>query len=149
LRAQPASRAEHAARILLAQSHLWAGLSNEDQAMLCEQPAPLAQLFVWLESQLHEHGPLNWTALRGELTDQEFADLALRLMGGATVPSEHSEEAALDLRDVLQRLCIDRLTAEMTVIAAQVADPEVRQRYRTLETRKKALIEELESVKLV
>jgi hypothetical protein len=65
------------------------------------------------------------------------------------VPSEHSEEAALDLRDVLQRLCIDRLTAEMTVIAAQVADPEVRQRYRTLETRKKALIEELESVKLV
>jgi hypothetical protein len=37
----------------------------------------------------------------------------------------------------------------MTVIAAQVADPEVRQRYRTLETRKKALTEELESVKLV
>jgi hypothetical protein len=71
------------------------------------------------------------------------------LMGGATVPSEHSEEAALDLRDVLKRLRIDRLTAHMTAIAAQVADPEVRQRYRTLETQKKALIEELESVKLV
>ncbi len=149
LRAQPASRAEHAARILLAQSHLWASLSNEDQAMLCEQPAPLSQLFVWLESQLHEHGPLNWTALRGEMAGQDFEDLALRLMGGATVPSEHSEEAALDLGDVLKRLSIDRLTAHMTAIAAQVADPEVRQRYRTLETRKKALIEELESVKLV
>ena len=149
LRAQPASRAEHAARILLAQSHLWADLSNEDQAMLCEQAAPLAQLFVWLESQLHEHGPLNWTALRGEMAGQDFEDLALRLMGGATVPSEHSEEAALDLRDVLKRLSIDRLTAHMTAIAAQVADPEVRQRYRTLETRKKALIEELETVKLV
>jgi DNA primase len=149
LRAQPASRAEHAARILLAQSHLWADLSNEDQAMLCEQAAPLAQLFVWLESQLHEHGPLNWTALRGELAGQDFEDLALRLMGGATVPSEHSEEAALDLRDVIKRLNIDRLTAHMTAIAAQVADPEVRQRYRTLETRKKVLIEELESVKLV
>ena len=134
---------------MLAQSHLWADLSNEDQAMLCEQAAPLAQLFVWLESQLHEHGPLNWTALRGEMAGQDFEDLALRLMGGATVPSEHSEEAALDLRDVLKRLSIDRLTAHMTAIAAQVADPEVRQRYRTLETRKKALIEEVESVKLV
>lgn len=149
LRARPASRAEHAARILLAQSHLWAGLSNEDQAMLCEQAAPLGQLFVWLESQLHEHGPLNWTALRGELAEQEFEDLALRLMGGATVPSEHSEEAALDLQDVLKRLSIDRLTAQMTAIAAQVADPAVRQRYKTLESRKKALIDALESVKLV
>jgi len=149
LRAQPASRAEHAARILLAQSHLWAELSNEDQAMLCEQPAPLAQLFVWLEGQLHEHGPLNWTALRGEMGGQDFEDLALRLMGGATAPSEHSEEAAKDLRDVLKRLCIDRLTAQMTAIATQVADPEVRQRYRALESRKKRLTEALEAEKLV
>ncbi len=149
LRAQPASRAEHAARILLAQSHLWIGLSNEDQAMLCEQPGPLAQLFVWLEGQLHEHGPLNWPALRGEMAGQSFEDLALRLMGGATVPSEHSDEAATDLRDVLKRLCIDRLTAHMTAIASQVADPEVRQRYRTLESRKKLLIEAMESEKLV
>ena len=149
LRAQPASRAEHAARILLAQSHLWIGLSNEDQAMLCEQPGLLAQLFVWLEGQLHEHGPLNWPALRGEMAGQSFEDLALRLMGGATVPSEHSDEAATDLRDVLKRLCIDRLTAHMTAIASQVADPEVRQRYRTLESRKKLLIEALESEKLV
>ncbi len=149
LRAQPASRAEHAARILLAQSHLWSGLSNEDQAMLCEQAAPLAQLFAWLEGQLHEHGPLNWTALRGEMAGQDFEDLALRLMGGATVPSEHSQEAALDLQDVLKRLRIDQLTAQMTEIAAQVADPEVRQRYRALESRKKVLIEALELIKLV
>ena len=149
LRAQPASRAEPAARILLAQSHLWANLSNEDQAMLCEQAAPLAQLFVWLESQLHEHGPLNWTALRGEMAGQDFEGLALRLMGGDTVPSEHSEEAALDLQDVLKRLRVDQLTAHMASIVAQVADPELRQRYETLKSRKKALIEELESVKLV
>lgn len=149
LRAQPASRAEHAARILLAQSHLWASLSNEDQAMLCEQPAPLDHLFVWLESQLHEHGPLNWTALRSEMAGQDFENLARRLMGGATVPSEHSEEAALDLQDLLKRLRIDQLTAQMTAIAAGVADPEVRERYRALESRKKALIEALELTKLV
>ena len=149
LRAQPASRAEPAARILLAQSHLWANLSNEDQSMLCEQAAPLAQLFVWLESQLHEHGPLNWTALRGEMAGQDFEGFALRLMGSDTVPSEHSEEAALDLQDVLKRLRVDQLTAHMASIVAQVADPELRQRYETLKSRKKALIEELESVKLV
>ena len=122
---------------------------REGREVLHQQVRSKERLFVWLESQLHEHGPLNWTALRGELAGQDFEDLALRLMGGATVPSEHSEEAALDLRDVLKRLSIDRLTAHMTEIATQVADPEVRQRYRTLETRKKALIEELESVKLV
>ena len=29
-----------------------------------ELPAPHGPLFVWLESQLHEHGPQPWAALR-------------------------------------------------------------------------------------
>jgi hypothetical protein len=37
----------------------------------------------------------------------------------------------------------------MTAIATQVADPEVRQRYRALESRKKRLTEALEAEKLV
>ena len=148
-RSRPASRADHAARILLAHSHLWDSLSNEDQSMLCELPAPLGELFVWLEGQLHEHGPLNWTALRSELVGQSFQDRALQLMEGPTAPSGPSEEATLDLHDVLKRLLMDRITAQMNGLAAAISDPEVQQRYRNLEARKKMLAEELEALKMV
>ena len=148
-RSRPASRADHAARILLAYSHLWDSLSNEDQSMLCELPAPLGELFVWLEGQLHEHGPLNWTALRSELVGQSFQDRALQLMEGPTAPSGPSEEATLDLHDVLKRLLMDRITAQMNGLAAAISDPEVQQRYRNLEARKKMLAEELEALKMV
>ena len=148
-RSRPASRADHAARILLAYSHLWDSLSNEDQSMLCELPAPLGELFVWLEGQLHEHGPLNWTALRSELVGQSFQDRALQLMEGPTAPSGPSEEATLDLHDVLKRLLMDRITAQMNGLAAAISDPEVQQRYRNLEARKKMLTEELEALKMV
>jgi len=117
--------------------------------MLCELPAPLGELFVWLEGQLHEHGPLNWTALRGELAGQSFQDRALQLMEGPTAPSGPSEEATLDLHDVLKRLLMDRITAQMNGLAAAISDPEVQQRYRNLEARKKMLTEELEALKMV
>jgi len=149
LRGRPASRADHAARILLAQSHLWDSLSNEDHTMLCELPQPLGPLFVWLEGQLHEHGPLNWKALRSEVQGQSFEDRVLQLMDGPTTPSEHGQDAALDLRDVLMRLTVDRITTQMNALAAGINDPEVQQRYRSLETRKKSLVEELEILKMV
>ena len=117
--------------------------------MLCELPAPLGGLFVWMEGQLHEHGPLNWTALRDELAGQSFQERALQLMDGPTAPSSHSKEAALDLSDVLKRLAIDRITTQMNGLAAAISDPEVQHRYRSLELRKKSLTDELELLKMV
>ena len=140
VRAQPASRADHATRILLGQSHLWKALSGEDHSMLCELPAPHGSFFVWLESQLHDHGPLTWSALREELTGQTFEALALRLMSGPTQPGENQEEAAPELRDLLARMLIERLKDQEThAIEASSSDPTALQRYRDLQTRRKIL----------
>ncbi len=140
VRAQPASRADHASRILLGQSHLWEALSGEDHSMLCELPAPHGPLFVWLESQLHDHGPLTWSALRDELSGQSFEALALRLMSGPTQPGENQDEAAPELRDLLARMLIERLKVQETqAIAASGSDPSALQRYRDLQTRRKIL----------
>jgi DNA primase len=140
VRAQPASRADHASRILLGQSHLWEALSGEDHSMLCELPAPHGPFFVWFESQLHDHGPLTWSALREELTGQAFEALALRLMSGPTQPGENQDEAAPELRDLLARMLIERLKEQEThAIAASASDPSALQRYRDLQTRRKIL----------
>ena len=61
------SRPDLAARILLNHSELWDILSSEDHGLLCELPAPHGELFTWLESQLHEHGPVSRGTLKEEI----------------------------------------------------------------------------------
>ena len=145
-RARPASRADHASRILLGQSHLWEALSSEDHSMLCTLPGPHGALFVWLETQLHEHGPLNWNALRPEAAGQPFEDLALRLMSDEAATPGHNEEAVLELQDVLLRLAIDRIDAEMKQIAESPPDADVGQRYRAMKDRRAPLAAQLETL---
>jgi DNA primase len=136
-RSQPASRADHATRILLGQSALWDLLSNEDHALLCELPGPHGPLLAWLEGQMHEHGALPWEALREALTGQEGEDLALRLMSGPTIPVEPVSESAPELRDLLSRMLIERLKQQETeAIEASKADPQALLRYRELQTRR-------------
>ena len=139
-RAAPASRADHAARIVLSHTDLWEGLSSEDHTMLCELEAPHGPLFVWVEGQLHEHGPLPWESLREELQGHESEDLVLRLMSDATVPAQPSEESGPELRDLLNRMLIDRIKEQETqAIDASKADPSAIDRYRELQTRRRLL----------
>jgi DNA primase len=136
-RSQPASRADHATRILLSQSALWDLLSNEDHALLCELPAPHGPLLAWLEGQLHEHGALPWESLLETLRGDPGEDLALRLMSGPSIPVEPVSESAPELRDLLNRMLIDRLKQQETeAIEASKADPQALLRYRELQTRR-------------
>jgi DNA primase len=136
-RSQPASRADHATSILLSQSALWDLLSNEDHALLCELPPPHGPLLAWLEGQLHEHGALPWESLRETLRGDPGEDLALRLMSGPSIPVEPVSESAPELRDLLNRMLIDRLKQQETeAIEASKADPQALLRYRELQTRR-------------
>jgi DNA primase len=56
-------------RLMLTDPQSWDKLSGEEHVLLCELPAPHGPLFVWLESQLHEHGPQPWAALREGLRE--------------------------------------------------------------------------------
>ncbi len=144
LRAQPASRADHVARLMLGNMAAWDQLSNEEHAMLCEQPPPHGALFSWIETESHEHGPQPWGALREGLRGHEAESLALKLMAG---PELHStSDAATDendqqeLRQLLNRMLVDRINRQLNeAIEASKADPGALQRYRELQARKLAL----------
>ena len=137
LRGPLASRADHATRIVLGHTALWASLSNEDHTMLCELPAPHGPLFAWLEGQLHEHGPLLWESLREELRGHEAQDLVLRLMSESATPAEPADESGAELRDLLNRMLVERIKVQQNeAIEASKADPAALSRYRELEVRR-------------
>lgn len=136
-RTRPTSRADHATRILLGHSALWEALSNEDHGLLCQLPEPHGPLLAWLEAQLHEHGALPWEALRQSLPGNPGEDLALRLMSDPAIPVQPEHESGPELRDLLNRMLIERLKAQETeAIEASRTDPQALQLYRTLQTRR-------------
>jgi DNA primase len=144
-RSQPASRADHATRILLGQSALWDTLSNEDHGLLCHLAEPHGPLLAWLEGQMHEHGALPWEALRDQLVGHPSEDLVLRLMSGPAIPVQPVEESAPELRDLLNRMLVDDLKAQETeAIDAAKSDPAALQRYKTLRARRVELMAVLE-----
>ena len=139
-RTLPASRADHASRLLLDDMAALSDLSAEDHAMLCELPAPHGPLFAWLESQLHEHGPQPWVALREGLRGHPAEELAVRLMTGFEVGADEAGESAAELRNLLNRMLVDRLIAQETeALQAAKADPSALLRYREYYNRRRAL----------
>jgi len=146
-RTVPASRADHAARLLLGNMALWEALSGEDHAMLCALPTPHGPLFAWLESQFHEQGALGWSALREQMPGQAFAEDAKRWMAqeklnavagteDATPPDP--QEARLELRRLMNMLMIDHLQNLKNEALAQHQsgeDPEALARYSSLDKR--------------
>ena len=145
-RTPPVTRADHAARLLLSQMAALESLSHEDHDMLCQLPPPHGPLFVWLESQFHEHGPLSWAVLRESLRGQAFEALSVRLMSNPHAqPEIEAQELRAELRGVLNRLLVERLKLqENQAIEAASRDPQALQRYRELQLRRKALEQDLQ-----
>jgi DNA primase len=144
-RTMPASRADHVTRMLLGQPGLWESLSGEEHAMLCELPAPHGELFSWLESQLHEYGAMPWEGLREALSGLPLEELAVRLMAEHGTSGTHPDETALELRDLLNRLLVERIKGQETeAIEASKADPSALQRYQELKDRRLHLTHQLE-----
>jgi DNA primase len=151
-RTVPASRADHAARLLLGNMALWETLAGEDHAMLCALPAPHGPLFAWLESQFHEQGAVGWSTLRDDIQGQPFADDATRWMAqdklNAVAGSEDAtppdpQEARQELRRLLTMLMIDRLKQLETEALTQAStgqDPQAQERWRSLHERRKSLM---------
>ena len=146
-RTVPASRADHAARVLLGNMALWESMGGEDHAMLCALPAPHGPLFAWLESQFHEQGALGWSTLREHMQGQPFAEDAQRWVAqdkmNAVVGSEAAtppdlQEARQELRRLLNMLMVDHLQQLKNEALAQHqagADPEALARYSSLDKR--------------
>ena len=126
----PASREDRVLRLLLTEPQSWDRLSSEQHVLLNALPAPHGPLFAWLESQLHEHGPQPWAALREALREHPFEQHAVAQL--AQVP-EGIESDWLEVRHILNQLTkLDR-QREMSELAPRVTtDPAARQRYLVL-----------------
>jgi DNA primase len=100
VRVPPASRASRAAQIVLTEPALWDSLSQAEQALLCDLPAPHGALFTWLAGQVLEHGPQPWAVLQQALLGHELQAVAQQL---AHPQHDGIEPSAADLRDILQQ----------------------------------------------
>ncbi|XAH25301.1 DNA primase [Xylophilus sp. GW821-FHT01B05] len=142
-RAPPMGRPEHAARLLLTHMSALETLSHDDHVMLGELPAPLGPLFVWLERELHEHGPRPWAALREGLRGHESEEAAARIMTGdhaETATEADPKELRMELRGLLDLMLRERIQVQQReAIAAAATDPAALQRWRELEKQRQAL----------
>jgi len=142
-RTPAASRTDHAVRLLLSHMEFLEDLTHEDHATLCAQPAPHGLLFTWLEGQFHEHGPLAWAVLREALRDHECEALADRVMTGSHAQTEGDEkELRWELRGLLNRMHVESIKQQQNIlIQAATQDPAALVRYKELEVRRKALLD--------
>jgi DNA primase len=138
---KPASRADHAARILLDNMAALDTLSTEDHHLLCKLAPPYGPLFTWLDVQFHEHGAQPWVALREGLQGHESESLAYKLMTDQDLGKEDdAQEAISELRHLLNRMLIEQLKQDETLaIEAAKSDPQALQRYREFQARRLAL----------
>ncbi len=145
-RLRPASRADHAARLLLSRMDLWDALTAEDHSMLCELPPPHGTLFVWLDHQFHDQGALPWGQLRDQLAGRDFEAKAQELMGDylgagfAGTAGGEPGEALRELRGLMNLLLIDRIARlEKEAVAQASTDPAALDRLRALHERRRLL----------
>ena len=138
VRQKPASRADHATRLLLEHVASWNAISAEDHAMLCALPPPHGPLFVWIEQQMQEQGVQPWGAVREGLRGHASEELAVRLMAVTDMArTDNPTESTDELRHLLSRMLIDQLKAQETLaIEAARSDPDALSRYRTLQARR-------------
>lgn len=129
-RVLPASREDRVLRLMLTEPQSWDKLSGEEHVLLSELPAPHGPLFVWLESQLHEHGPQPWAALREALREHPHEKHAIDQI--AQLP-EGIECDWNEVRSILDQLLKLKRQQEMVDLLPRVmSDPAARQRYEEL-----------------
>jgi DNA primase len=148
-RVQPASRADHAVRLILTNMALWDGLSAEDHSLLSHLPGQHGDIMRWIESQFLDHGPLAWGTLKAELQQLSFSSLADKLMGSHAPSQPEGQidiepgEAYRELRLLLNLMLIDQLK-ELETVALQNAEssqsPEAFQKWREIHQRRRNLM---------
>ena len=129
-RTLPPGRGDRALQIVLSDPGAWEKLSHDDHQLLCELAAPHGALFSWLDSQVHNHGPQPWPALREALREHEFEAFAV---GQVEKVFADIENDAQELRQILALEGERRNSEEMKDLSARApGDPQAYERLRLL-----------------
>jgi DNA primase len=122
--------AANIARLVLGQSAYWEVLTTGDHEILCALDGDFGDLFRWIDSQMHEHGPQPLAALAVGLEGQPFEPVARRIIElDSLQPSgrmvEDPEMPLADLHSALVKLQLDVLDLELKRVQALPAtDPD-------------------------
>ena len=126
----PVSREDRLLRLLLTEPQHWERLSSSEQHLLAALPAPHGPLLVWLEGQLHEHGPKPWAEMQAGLdghVHQAYAMAQLALTPDGVQPDWQ------ELRGILAQLVRQQREREIAALAARApTEPGVFERLRLL-----------------
>ena len=139
--------AEHIARLALRNSAAWELLSGPDHELLCSLDGPVGDLFSWVDSSFHEHGPQPWAALAVGIGDLSFSSLASALMEYDSLqPSgrvvEDNETPEDDLRKTMTRLHLGVIEEEIAAAnQLPMSDPLRVERLMELSRKQKAVQE--------
>ena len=129
-RTLPPGRADRALQVVLSDPAAWETLSNDDHQFLCELAPPHGPLFAWLDSQVHDHGPQDWAALRESLDGHEFEAFAVAQVDKLLADIEPDPQ---ELRQILALERDRRNSEEMKDLSARApADPQAYERLRLL-----------------
>ena len=126
----PASREDRVLRLLLTEPDSWDRLTAEEHHLLLGLPAPHGPLFVWLEGQMHEHGPQPWAALREGLRGHPYEKHAIAQIAQILEGIQCDWD---EMRSILSQILKLKHQSEMSALAPLVmSDPAARQRYQEL-----------------
>ena len=129
-RIMPTSREDRVLRGLLHLPEAWDRLTAEEHDLLLGLPAPHGPLFVWLEGQLHDHGPQPWAALRVGLHGHAHEQQATLQM--ADIP-DGIESDWSEITAILRQLVKLERQSEMSRLAPLIGgDAASRERYLSL-----------------
>ncbi|MDB5883123.1 MAG: dnaG [Ramlibacter sp.] len=122
--------AANIARLVLGQSSYWEVLTTADHEILCALDGDFGDLFRWIDTQVHEHGPQPLAALAVGLQGQPFEPVARRIIElDSLQPSgrmvEDPEMPLADLHSALIKLQLDVFDLELKrVQALPTTDPD-------------------------
>ncbi|WP_309683725.1 DNA primase [Polaromonas sp.] len=132
----PASREDRVLRLLLTEPQSWDRLSTDEHHLLLALPAPHGPLFVWLEGQLHEHGPQPWAALREGLRGHENEHYAVTQLAQML---EGVESDWNEMRAILTHMAdLKHQAHKADLVARAPGDPVAYQQLKELEAQSRA-----------
>ena len=121
---------------MLTEPQTWDRLSSEEHHLLLVLPPPHGPLFTWLESQLHEHGPQPWAALRQALRGHDHEHYAVAQLSQML---EGVESDWGEIHGILTQLRRMKRDGEISELAARATtEPAVLERLRELMAQSRA-----------
>jgi DNA primase len=132
----PPGRADRALQIVMLDPGAWETLSHDDHHLLCELAPPHGPLFSWLDSHMHEHGPVSWEALKVALAEHEFAAYAAAQVAKVLPDIEHDLSELRQILELERERSLDEERRELSARAA--TDPAAYERLKQLWAAQKA-----------